>query len=310
MNMTQVGYFLAVAELGTLTAAAESEHASVSSFSKQIHKLEHELGVTLFERRRGKRDISLTPAGEVFFDYQAAQRLMRQYGSKRSSTLRIGSLPLISCYGLASALTAFQLEHSSVRLEVYEREQANLARRLDFGQIGFAIMRTDQLSTHKYRWKPLIQDQLVLVLPKQHALAGESFLALSQCRTERFVTFDPDSTLYTVLLQLGQRAGFEPNVVASYSRHDLLLCAVSRGIGITLVPKGMIEHYSGREHLNTVELSSSVYTELGLAWLKNHALNDNERMLIEFLNASRLDYTENALCSPAVTIASSGSHQI
>ncbi|MDR1413317.1 MAG: LysR family transcriptional regulator [Actinomycetes bacterium] len=299
--MSQIEYFLAVARMGTLTAAAESEHASVSSLSKQIHKLEGELNATLFERHRGKRDVSLTPAGEVFYDFatelfddqKAAIRLMQQYGSKRYSTLRVGSLPLVGCYGLASALTDFQTAHTGIKLEVYEREQANLTRRLDFGQVSFAIMRTNNLSPLKYSWKPLIQDRLVVALRSTHPLAGGKPVALSQLQGERWVTFDPDSNLYDSFLQMAQHSGFEPNVVASYSRHDLVLCAVRKGIGIALIPAGMLGHAD--DTVVAAELPTPVYSEIGLVSLRNRSLNANETLLLDFLTPHILDYTDNTL---------------
>ncbi|MDR1775421.1 MAG: LysR family transcriptional regulator [Actinomycetes bacterium] len=302
MNMTQIEYFLAVSRLNTLTAAAENEHASVSSISKQIHKLEDELGVILFERRRGKREIALTPAGivfkefaeETFGDWRHITRLMKQYGSKRSSTVRLGSLPILACYGLANLIADFQLDNLAIQLEVYEREQVNLLRRLDFGQITFAVLRTDRLSPERYNWKPIIQDELVVAMPADHRLANAERLAFSQLRDERFVTFDTDSLLYDTFLTLAQHAGFEPNIVASYSRHDLVLCAVARGVGLALAPAGLCvsQRYG---HIHLVPLANPVYTENGVTWLKNHRMSTYERLLVDFLDPVHLDYPQNRL---------------
>jgi DNA-binding transcriptional LysR family regulator len=302
-DVAQLEAFLAVVRLGTMAAAAESEHLSTSSLSKQIRRLEESLGSQLLDRRRGQRKVSLTPAGAVFRDWaaqalddwQQTLRVVRRYGTTAKSSIALGSLPILSCYGLAASLARFLLENSSVQLEVVEREQENLLRRLDFAQLSLAIARTDRLPVERYRWRPLIQDELVLVAPQDHPLCGARRVPLSRLKGERFVTFHPESLLCSTFMDLARHSAFEPNVVASLSRHDLVMSAVAQGAGLALVPRGLTKGPNA-DKVALLGLDTPAFTETGVVWLRSRRLNTVERLLLDHLRPATL--TDNLLAAP------------
>lgn len=136
MTFDQIQYFIAIAECNTYFDAAEELNISQSALSKQIIKLEKELGVTLLDRSR--RKASLTPAGETF--YQDALALRRQYeimtghmkkykipmGNKNE--LRIGTLPILTQYGLTAHFRQFTESHPDIHLILDEVEENDLKK--------------------------------------------------------------------------------------------------------------------------------------------------------------------------------------
>lgn len=154
MTFDQIQYFIAIAECNTYFDAAEELNISQSALSKQIIKLEKELGVTLLDRSR--RKASLTPAGETF--YQDALALRRQYeimtghmkkykipmGNKNE--LRIGTLPILTQYGLTAHFRQFTESHPDIHLILDEVEENDLKKGLLSSQYDLIICREQMIA--------------------------------------------------------------------------------------------------------------------------------------------------------------------
>ena len=131
MTFDQIQYFIAIAECNTYFDAAEELNISQSALSKQIIKLEKELGVALLDRSR--RKASLTPAGETFYQdalalrrqYEIMNRHMKKYqiftGNKNE--LRVGTLPILTQYGLTAHFRQFTESHPDIHLILDEVEE-------------------------------------------------------------------------------------------------------------------------------------------------------------------------------------------
>jgi LysR family transcriptional regulator, transcription activator of glutamate synthase operon len=108
MNLNQLKYFLAIVKTGSFSNAADDMYISQSSMSKQIKALETELGVDLFKREHSK--VYLTEIGAEFAKY--AEMTIKQhndmllyldeFATKKSNTIRFGSIPVVSSYGISA----------------------------------------------------------------------------------------------------------------------------------------------------------------------------------------------------------------
>lgn len=287
MNFAQLKYFLAVARSKKFSRAAEDSYVSQSSLSKQIKALEAELGVELFVR--SSAGVSLTPAGEMFFDfasrthrdYENIVLRMGRYSAGTHLRVRVGALPLMGAYDLDSVLADFQIDNMGTQVDLFEREQTNLLRRLEMDQVDVAIMRTDHLSRDEYDWVPLVRDEIVIVCSIHHPLARAHRVSLDDLKDERFVMLDPDSATYVLFCDECRKEGFFPNVIFMHARHKPLLSAVTRGIGISALPRGLT-HSKDEAALCTVPLQSPIYTEVGLVFRKDRELTPWADKLVKF----------------------------
>lgn len=128
MELRQLTYFVAIAQSGTITAAAQKLHMSQPPLSLQLQKLEEELGCPLFER--DTRHLHMTQAGELF--YERAQGILQQCADlKREMAdlqaggrglLRIGSVSSLSTSLLPHWVARFHTRYPHVRLELTERD--------------------------------------------------------------------------------------------------------------------------------------------------------------------------------------------
>lgn len=201
MTPEQLGCFLAAARENTFLEAAESLHITQSTLSKQIQKLEQELGLALWDRSR--RRAVLTPAGEYFLplaerlfqQHQETRRLMEHFRRESAREIQVGALPILTQYGISPQLHRFRGAHPEYVLLLTEAEEQELLEGLHTGR--FAVIFTRQATTDpvRHRFLPLASDRLVAVLPEGHPLAQRDSLRLKDVAGENLLLMPPHTHL-------------------------------------------------------------------------------------------------------------------
>ena len=149
MELRHLRYFVAVAEEGSLTVAAQKRlHTAQPSLSRQIHDLELELGVQLLIR--GPRGIDLTPSGRVFLDHarvallqvEAAGEAARRAAQARSS-FAIGFLTGYEMDWLPTVMGILRAELPNTEVMIHSLDSPELAAGLIRGKIDLAFLRPE-----------------------------------------------------------------------------------------------------------------------------------------------------------------------
>jgi DNA-binding transcriptional LysR family regulator len=169
MQLHQLRYFVAVAEMRHFTHAADSVGITQPSLSKQIHALESDLGAPLFERVRG--NIALTAAGEVLLplarrilaDVETASREVQELVGLRRGRVRLGATPSL-CTSLApEVLRRFRDAHPNVDVRVEESGSQDLVRDLLRGELDLAMIILPGHGTDAaLRTEPILRESLVV----------------------------------------------------------------------------------------------------------------------------------------------------
>jgi LysR family transcriptional regulator, hca operon transcriptional activator len=180
MELRHLRYFVAVAEEGSLTVAAQKRlHTAQPSLSRQIHDLELELGVELLIR--GPRGIELTPSGRVFLDHarvallqvEAAAEAARRAAQPAKSTFAIGFLTGYEMDWLPAVMGILRSELPSTEVTIHSLDSPDLAAGLMRGKIDLAFLRPEK-QTPGLQFKLLRKDPLMVLMPRDHALASRS----------------------------------------------------------------------------------------------------------------------------------------
>jgi LysR family hydrogen peroxide-inducible transcriptional activator len=182
MEMHQLQYFVKAAELGGFTRAAEACFVSQPTLSQAVAKLEHELEQPLFERL-GRR-IQLTEAGHMLLE--RAQKILSLVEEARQAIshsddegrLIIGAIPTIAPYLLPPVLTRFAKQYPKARVELQEDVTAKLLRKCLEAEIDLAVMALP-VDQPRLTVQPLYEEELLLVMPKGHALAERKSVSLA-----------------------------------------------------------------------------------------------------------------------------------
>lgn len=245
MELRQLQYFVAVAEEGHFTRAAERVLIAQPAISQQIRRLEAELGERLFDRDR--RSVRLTAAGRALLPearatLAAAGRARAAVGSL--SGLLTGQLTVGAFEGtperlLARALGQFRRDHPAVQVRVREDYASELLAAVRRGELDAAItgLPDDRKPTAALRIDRIAREPLVVAASLAHPLASQPGIPLARLEGEPMVALTPDSTQRAHIERACRAAGFTPNITAETRHLGLLWDLVSEGIGIAVVPR-------------------------------------------------------------------------
>lgn len=269
MTFEQLQCFIASVEEKTFLDAAHSLYISQSSLSKQIMKLEQELGVMLWDRSR--RKAGLTEAGNIF--YQDALILLKQYSQARNRldrfrtesqlTLSVGTLPILTQYQLTPGFRDFQAAHPGIRLSLHEVEEPELMEGFEKGIYDLVIGREAMFYGANCQTQLIAGDQLAAVLDSSHPLAFRSSLCLKELKDEDFIFMNPYTSIYNLCVIRCREAGFSPRILRT-ARVESILSAVLIGEGISLLAGNSVRIFKP-EHIAVIPLTPKIPLPVVLA---------------------------------------------
>jgi LysR family hca operon transcriptional activator len=193
MELRHLRYFIAVAEEGSLTLAAERRlHTAQPSLSRQIRDLESEVGVQLLAR--GSRGIELTAAGRAFLDHarlallqvEAAGEAARRATRPAKPSFVLGFLTGHEVTWLPEALRILRDELPNIEVTLSSQESPELARALLRGQVDVAFLRREQMPGLTF--KHLTKEPLIVVLSRDHRLAARKAIRPQDIARETFIS--------------------------------------------------------------------------------------------------------------------------
>src|SRR5712671_232998 len=206
MELRHLRYFVAVAEAGSLTVAAEQRlHTSQPSLSRQIRDLEDEVGAQLLTRRA--RGIDLTPAGRAFLDH--ARSVLSQVDAAAEAARRVAH-PAKPCFTMGF-LTGHELTWMPEALQILRDELPNidvmissqysplLADGLSKGKIDAAFLRREQ-GEPDLAFRLLVKEPLAVVLPSNHRLATLKAISPRDIKGEKFVSVSGTAPVLLVVI--------------------------------------------------------------------------------------------------------------
>jgi DNA-binding transcriptional LysR family regulator len=247
VELQQLRYFIAVADAGQFTAAARDLHVAQPSISKQVRKLEAELGAVLLDRR--KTGVALTDAGEILLPW--AKRVLADLDGARSEVaglatlergrLSVGATPSVSTVLLPRVLAAFHDAHPGVLLTVVEAGSRDLVDRLASGDLDLALVILPVPREELFETTPLLREELVLAVSKRHPLAKRKTVRVSELRGVPLVMFRDGYDLRSATITACEQAGFHPTFAVEGAEMDGVLRMAAAGVGVAVVPSMVVE---------------------------------------------------------------------
>jgi LysR family transcriptional regulator, hca operon transcriptional activator len=193
MELRHLRYFVAVAEEGSLTLAAEKRlHTAQPSLSRQIRDLEYEVGVQLMSR--SVRGVELTAAGRVFLDHarlaltqaDTAKEAARRAAQPAKPTFALGCLTGKEIDWLPEAMRILHDELSNIDVTVSSQNSPDLADALMGGRLDAAFMRLEERADDLV-YKRVTTEPFVVMVPSDHRLAGYDAVDLREIVGETFI---------------------------------------------------------------------------------------------------------------------------
>lgn len=244
MNIDQLKYFVSVVENRNFSLAAEECFISQSSLSKNIKSLEEELGnIQLFDR--SKKKVVVTEAGRKFYkyaqnmleEYYIMRRNMRRFSKDTREIIRVGTIPVIDDYGLTDIFHEFQSVYPHIQIQLVEDNSMPIVERFDKKMIDIAFLRDNHLpkETTSFDRYLLAEDELVLVVNRNHPLAARETVNLTEAREDTFLFLSTKSGMYQSCHRQCEKAGFEPTERVLDVRGSTIKNLVAQGQGVSLM---------------------------------------------------------------------------
>jgi DNA-binding transcriptional LysR family regulator len=244
MELRQLRYLVALADECHFTRAAAREHIAQPALSQQIRRLETEVGLALVERTT--RRVALTDAGEllvararrILAEVDDAQAELGTLAGVKGGRLAVGALHTMGPVDLSLLLAAFHRNHPAVELTVREQSSEELAEMLRDDEIDLAFLSvTERIQSHGLELHRLVTEELVAVLPPQHALADRDGVTMTELAGDAFISFRTGSRLRELLDWAAADAGFEPRIALESNESRRIRSLVSSGLGVAILPR-------------------------------------------------------------------------
>lgn len=297
MELRQLRYFVEVAEREHVSEAAEHLHIAQSAISRQIARLEEELGVMLFEKVG--RNIQLTPIGKIFLIHaktaikaiEFAKYQIEEFLDPEHGTIKIGFPTSLSTHLLPTVISAFKDEQPNIAFHLRQGSYSFLMDAVKNRDIGLAFLGPVPTKDPDIDGHILFTENMSALLPISHPLSDKKSLRLSDLRNDPFVLFPKGYVLNNLAIEACQQAGFTPNIASEGEDMDSIKGLVSAGIGISLLPDSTFYEVVPRMTVKIPIETPEVKRTVGIISPKNSELAPSEKLFYEFVKKfySRLE---------------------
>lgn len=251
MEIRHLRYFLAVAEAGHMTRAAERLGIQQPPLSQQIKALEKSLGMALFHRH--PKGVALSDAGRQFEmearrlvdDMAAMEQRMARVARGELGVLNVGFTSSAAAHTFTpEALRACRRAWPGIALSIREDHAAGITEAVAAGRLHCGLIRVPVSQPEGLTFEVLLREPVLVALPGDHALATRKTaraVSLAELRDEGFILVRQPGApgLYANLLALCEAQGFRPRIAAEVERMVTSLNLVAAGAGIAVVPASM-----------------------------------------------------------------------
>ena len=243
MELRHLRYFVAVAEEGSLTVAAERRlHTAQPSLSRQIRDLEYEVGAQLLVR--SARGVELTQSGRAFLDHarlalvqvEAAVEAARRAAQPAKQTLALGFLTGQEMDWLPEAMRILRDELPNIEVNISSQYSPDLAQGLLRGKLDLAFMRPEaQMPDLEYR--VVVKETLIVAMPSDHRLASRDTIALQDIAGETFIGISNTApTLRVVIETYLERMGMDLQPAHRVDNLAMAMSLIASTRGVALLP--------------------------------------------------------------------------
>ena len=279
MTLRQIRHFIAVAETGSISAAAQAVFISQSTLTLAIQQLEEDIGVRLFERHA--KGMTLTHQGHQFLrqshlilaTVDNAKRSLQQSTDQIAGNLTVGVSSLVAGYYLADLITRFQRAFPNVQTRVVEDERSYIEHLLVSGEIDIGVLILSNLEDrHALQTEVITHSPLRLWLPPRHHLLEHDSISLADIAREPLIQLNADE-MGQHTQRVWSRAGLTPTVTLRTASVEAVRSLVAAGLGISIQPDMTYRPWSLEgdiiEARPVVDLSETL--DVGMVWRRGAA---------------------------------------
>ncbi len=288
MELHQLRYFVAVAELGHFTRAAERCFVAQPSLSQQIGKLERELGKPLFDRLG--RVVRLTEAGRTLYEQavtilasvEEAKRQVAGGAGEQAGVVSVGAIPTVAPFLLPGLASAYQRSHRGSRVIIYEDLTAHVIENCLRGELDVGVLALP-VSDPRLHVEALFEEELLLALPAGHPLTKKRKVTVEDLNGQAFILLSEMHCLGEQIVSFCNQESCSPFMVCRSAQLLTVQELVSVGHGVSLLPEMACQHDRQSRRVYRRLSGTAPTRTLGMVWHKQRYQQPPVRRFVEMM---------------------------
>lgn len=291
-DIASLALFIRVAELKSITKAAESGHIALAAASRRIAQLEDQFGVQLLYRTA--RGVELTPAGSALLFH--ARQMMGKVDEMRAeiSDYSRGAKGMVRIQANASALAqylpedlaTFAAAHPAIKVSMGEERSGAIVDAVRSGttDVGIVMEGADAAGLELYEYRT---DILCAVVPRKHPVRARA-LAFAKLLDHDFVGLEGNTVISQLMLGAAARAGKPLRLRVQVKSFDVVARMIQAGLGIGVLPEAAARAFARPMGLRTIPLADAWARRRMFVCVRQYAsLPPPARQLVDHLVPSR-----------------------
>jgi LysR family hydrogen peroxide-inducible transcriptional activator len=288
MELDRFKSFVAVADARSFSRAARVMHTTQPTLSRQIARLETELGTRLFERYG--RHVECTVSGQLLLPLaraiisrtEEAVSLIREQAGVGSSTVRFGAVGNVMALLLTPYLGTFLTSHPQVSVDLVEKDDAQLEEAVVSGELDCAVMTP--WGSSRTNSQHLLTEEILLALPPSHRLSNQAAVSLNMLAGEPILLPRATMNAGNIFADAMRREGYEAKYSYRANYPELIKALVKRGLGVAPMPKMLVS--DSLEGMVVIPFDKPLYRDLDIVYPRDRPLPAGARALMMHLRAA------------------------
>lgn len=295
MQLETLKIFCDLVETRSFSQAAERNLVTQSAVSQQVRALEERFRRRLLERVRGRRDIRLTEAGEVFYEesrkvlaaYENLEERMRSLTGSVSGTVRVATVYSVGLHELPPVVRRFMTLYPEAKIDLEYSRTTRIVRDVLNGAVDLGIVAYPE-KKRGLEVVPLQGDRLVLICPPGHPLAKRRTVSAKDLDGQGFILFERDIPTRRATDRILRSYGVSIRRVVEFDNIETIKRAVEVGMGLAIVPRPSVLDEQRSGQLAVVALAEPEWTRsVGIIYRSDRALSTVAKKFIELLVAEQ-----------------------
>ncbi len=292
MHIETLKVFCDLVDLESFSLAAERNFVTQSAVSQQIRTLEEKFKRRLLERIRGRREVKLTPAGEVFYResrnvleaFDQLEENLRGVVGKIGGTIKVATVYSVGLHELPSKVREFMTKFPAAKIDLEYSRTTRVVRDVLNGTVELGVLAFPE-PRRGLTITPMAENRLVLIAPPDHKFAGRKKVKVSDLNGEDFVLFERDIPTRKAMDKIFKTNGIEVKKIAEFDNIETIKRAVEVGFGLAIVPEPAVSEAKKAGSLAVIQLAEKYWVRsVGVIHRSDKSLSLAAKKFVQLLS--------------------------
>ena len=295
MHIETLKVFCDLVDLESFSLAAEHNFITQSAVSQQIRALEEKFKRRLLERIRGRREVKLTPAGEVFYResklvldaYEHLNESLRGVVGKIGGTVKVATVYSVGLHELPAKVREFMTKFPAAKIDLEYSRTTRVVRDVLNGTVELGVLAFPE-PRRGLTITPMPDNLLVLIAPPDHKFAKRKKIKVTELNGEEFVHFERDVPTRKAMDKIFKANNVEVKKVAEFDNIETIKRAVEVGFGLAIVPEPAVIEARNAGTIAVIELAEKYWIRsVGVIYRSDRALSLAAKKFVDLLSQGK-----------------------